>query len=117
MGATRILVELGSTDDSVWTYFDSQHKYIMNQMSQSYKTALATIRSTHPPVSIFLVQSSTVYSWSSGAKESHSVGSSTSDDIGGLLAQQLQTCFVALEAKQSDTVIGMNTLDSCTVYA
>ena len=41
----RILMELGSADDSVWTYFDNQHNYILGQMGHAYKTALSAIRS------------------------------------------------------------------------
>ena len=40
----RILLELGVSDDPVWAYFDGQHKYIMNQMNVSFKTALSSIR-------------------------------------------------------------------------
>lgn len=41
----RILQELGVTNDPVWTYFDSQHQFIMNQMNVTYKLAISTIRS------------------------------------------------------------------------
>lgn len=41
----RILMELGSADDSIWTYFDSQHNYIIGQMNHAYKMALSAIRS------------------------------------------------------------------------
>lgn len=46
----RVLLELGASDDPVWVYFDSQHKHIMHQMNQSYKTATALIRGTLLPV-------------------------------------------------------------------
>lgn len=37
-------MELGSSDEPVWTYFDSQHSYIMKQMNVAYKSATAIIR-------------------------------------------------------------------------
>jgi hypothetical protein len=40
----RVLLDLNTTEDPVWTYFDSQHKIIMAQMDISYKKAVATIR-------------------------------------------------------------------------
>lgn len=48
-------MELGSTDDSVWAYFDSQHQYIIDQMNQTYKSALSVIRSNAIPVPILVV--------------------------------------------------------------
>jgi hypothetical protein len=47
MFCARILLELGVADDPVWTYFDSQHKYIMNQMNISYKSAVGSIRGAY----------------------------------------------------------------------
>jgi exocyst complex component 2 len=40
----RILLELGSSDEPIWTYFDSQYKHILEQMNVSYQSALANIR-------------------------------------------------------------------------
>ncbi|KAF8886545.1 exocyst complex component sec5 [Infundibulicybe gibba] len=39
-----ILLELQANDDPVWTYFDSQHRYILNQMNESYRTSLAQVQ-------------------------------------------------------------------------
>lgn len=43
-------MELGSADDSVWTYFDSQHQYIIDQLNQTYKSAILAIRSNAIPI-------------------------------------------------------------------
>ncbi|KAJ7057829.1 exocyst complex component sec5 [Mycena amicta] len=40
----EILMELQINDDPVWTYFDSQHAYIMKQMNSSYKSSVSTIK-------------------------------------------------------------------------
>ena len=50
----RVLLELGASDDPVWVYFDNQHKYIMQQMNQSYKTATALIRGNSHFYRLFL---------------------------------------------------------------
>lgn len=40
----RILLDLQNSDDSVWTFFDSQHKLIMDQMNNHYKTSVTNIK-------------------------------------------------------------------------
>lgn len=42
----RILLELNIADDPAWTYFDAQHKYLMQQMNSSYRTAVSNIKSS-----------------------------------------------------------------------
>lgn len=39
-----ILMELSPNEEPVWTYFDAQHKYIINQMGDSYNSAVAVIK-------------------------------------------------------------------------
>lgn len=41
---SRILLELQGTDEPLWTYFDSQHKYIMAQMNKTSQNAKAIVR-------------------------------------------------------------------------
>jgi exocyst complex component 2 len=41
-------MDIQTSDDPVWTYFDSQHTYIIKQMNTSYKTAVASIRGLRP---------------------------------------------------------------------
>jgi exocyst complex component 2 len=42
----RILLDLQSGDDPVWTYFDSQHKHILSQMNKTYRSSVASIQCT-----------------------------------------------------------------------
>ncbi|THH07884.1 hypothetical protein EW145_g3080 [Phellinidium pouzarii] len=35
----EILLELSTSDDPTWVYFDSQHKHIMEKLNETYKTA------------------------------------------------------------------------------
>ncbi|KAF7972154.1 hypothetical protein HWV62_18804 [Athelia sp. TMB] len=80
----EILMELGSADDSVWTYFDNQHNYILGQMGHAYKTALSAIRR---------------------AKENHQTTPSNPEGLEKALVQQLQTGLAAADSKQSEGLI------------
>ena len=31
-------------EDPVWTYFDAQHKFILDQMKKAYQVALAVVK-------------------------------------------------------------------------
>ena len=43
--ARRILLELNpASDEPVWTYFDSQHKHILDRMTSVYQTAVAEVK-------------------------------------------------------------------------
>ncbi|KAH7915050.1 exocyst complex component Sec5-domain-containing protein [Hygrophoropsis aurantiaca] len=79
----EILLELNSSDDPVWTYFDSQHKYIMDQMNRSYKSAKSTIQA---------------------AKGKVSPESMDQESLNTMLATQLQICLAGLESKQPDLI-------------
>ncbi|KAF6747156.1 exocyst complex component Sec5-domain-containing protein [Ephemerocybe angulata] len=39
----EILLELQSTDEPVWTYFDSHHRHIIDEMNKAYSTAMSSI--------------------------------------------------------------------------
>lgn len=41
---SRILLELQGNDEPLWTYFDSQHKHIMEQMNKAYRAAKAVVQ-------------------------------------------------------------------------
>lgn len=97
-------MELSPHEEPVWTYFDAQHRYILDQMKETYNTAIAVIKGTgccawscygylltyYPPA---------VHDRS--AKET-----SPKDALTQSLASQLKTCLSALESKQADIVIG-----------
>jgi exocyst complex component 2 len=36
-------------EDPVWLYFDSQHKFILEQMKKSYQGAVAVVKRMSPP--------------------------------------------------------------------
>lgn len=95
------MLELGATDDPVWTYFDSQHKFILNQMNQAYKTAMATIRSMFQAAVPLCATN-----WTIVTRENKAPSISGPDDLSTILSQQLQSCFIALETKQSEAMIG-----------
>ncbi|EGO29432.1 hypothetical protein SERLADRAFT_445247 [Serpula lacrymans var. lacrymans S7.9] len=83
----EILLELNTTEDPVWTYFDSQHKYIVDQMNKTYHSATSHIQA--------LQDQSTPDITSPGA-------------LGTVLATQLQACFIALESKQPELIIAQS---------
>ncbi|KAJ7145330.1 exocyst complex component sec5 [Mycena crocata] len=80
----EILLELQTSDDPVWTYFDSQHAYIIKQMNSSYKTSVSAIRA---------------------ALEKSEPDITSQDSITTILAAQLQLAIGALDAKQSEAAV------------
>ncbi|KAI0371254.1 hypothetical protein BV20DRAFT_1120669 [Pilatotrama ljubarskyi] len=83
----EILYEFNISDDPAWTYFDAQHKHIVQNMRDAYGAAVKTIQA--------LVDKATL----------------TSPDNGPLnreLASQLQACVQALEMKQPEVVIAQS---------
>jgi exocyst complex component 2 len=42
----RILLELNMPDDPVWSYFDAQHSYILEQMRKVFSISVVTIQGT-----------------------------------------------------------------------
>ncbi|KIJ14534.1 hypothetical protein PAXINDRAFT_100026 [Paxillus involutus ATCC 200175] len=79
----EILLELNTSEDPIWTYFDSQHTYIMEQMRASYRSGVVAIETR--------------------SQTQPDIGSP--DVLSTALASQLQSCLAALETKQSDAVI------------
>nr|GAT42751.1 predicted protein [Mycena chlorophos] len=79
-----ILMDLQANDDPIWTYFDSQHTYIMKQMNASYKTAMLAIKT---------------------ALEKSQTEITHPDSLVAALAAQLQIAIAALDKKQADAVV------------
>ncbi|KIK70183.1 hypothetical protein GYMLUDRAFT_67436 [Collybiopsis luxurians FD-317 M1] len=79
----ELLVELPFIEDPAWTYFDSQHKYILEQMNKTYRISTAAVTSAL-------------------AKTSEGPGP---DSLINTLTTQLQQSMSALEAKLPDTVV------------
>ncbi|THH31004.1 hypothetical protein EUX98_g3179 [Antrodiella citrinella] len=79
-----ILLELTPNDEAVWTYFDAQHKYILEQMKETYTSAHTSIQAMH---------------------DRNSPEITSPDSLPAILSMQLKTCVVALESKQPDIII------------
>ncbi|KIK44226.1 hypothetical protein CY34DRAFT_11230 [Suillus luteus UH-Slu-Lm8-n1] len=86
----EILLELNVPEDPIWTYFDSQHKRIMDRMSAAYRTGVSN---------------------TDGAFLSRSTKSRTTPELSSpnalrqILTAQLQVCIVALDSKAPEAVI------------
>lgn len=80
----EILLELNVPEDPIWTYFDSQHKRIMDRMSAAYRTGVSNIDATKARTTPEL---------------------SSPNALRQILAAQLQVCIVALESKTPEVVI------------
>ncbi|KAH9941188.1 exocyst complex component Sec5-domain-containing protein [Epithele typhae] len=80
----EILYEFTSGDDPAWTFFDAQHKHIIQSMRDTYNSSVKTITSLN-------------------SKET-----APGPDNGSFnreLASQLQVCLQAVEGSQADVVI------------
>lgn len=80
----EILLELNVPEDPIWTYFDSQHKRIMDRMSAAYRAGVSNIDATKARTTPEL---------------------SSPNALRQILAAQLQVCIVALESKTPEVVI------------
>ncbi|KIJ63178.1 hypothetical protein HYDPIDRAFT_93197 [Hydnomerulius pinastri MD-312] len=80
----EILLDLNTSEDPIWTYFDSHHTHIMDQMTASYRSGVAAIKNAR----------------------NHTMPDISSPDVlNSTLASQLQICLAALDTKQSDQAI------------
>lgn len=80
----EILLELNVPEDPIWTYFDSQHKRIMDRMSAAYRTGVSNIDAT---------------------KSRTTPDLSSPNALRQILSAQLQVCIVALESKAPEAII------------
>ncbi|KAH9923300.1 exocyst complex component Sec5-domain-containing protein [Amylocystis lapponica] len=79
----EILVEIHPSDDAVWTYFDAQHKYILQHMQETYTTSVNAVK----------------------AFRDKTEDEGEPNALPSILTGQLRTCILVLESKQGDTVI------------
>ncbi|KAL1683156.1 exocyst complex component Sec5-domain-containing protein [Schizophyllum commune] len=77
----EILMDLNTAEDPMWTFFDSQHKYITDQMNTAYKTAVAKVQEVHDQHETDQTQMTT------------------------LIAAELRVAVAALETKQPEAVL------------
>ncbi|KAH9019422.1 exocyst complex component Sec5-domain-containing protein [Lactarius hengduanensis] len=80
----EILLELNMPEDPVWTYFDAQHKFILDQMQKAYQMALAAVKRK---------------------RDANTVPAQDSDSLKPLIAAQLKTCVASLKANKQEQVI------------
>lgn len=83
----EILLELNTPDDPVWTYFDAQHRFILEQMKKMYQIAVGVVHSK---------------------KEKTQPSIQGLDSLDAILASQLQTCVAALKSNQSEAVLSQS---------
>ncbi|KAH7869129.1 exocyst complex component Sec5-domain-containing protein [Lentinula edodes] len=79
----ELLIELPLTEDPAWTYFDSQHKHILEQMNKTFRISTAAVT----------------------AALEKSALDNAGDSLTDSLVTQLRQSISALEAKQPDAVI------------
>ncbi|KAL1705960.1 exocyst complex component Sec5-domain-containing protein [Schizophyllum commune] len=77
----EILMDLNTAEDPMWTFFDSQHKYITDQMNTAYRTAVAKVQEVHDQHETDQTQMTT------------------------LIAAELRVAVAALETKQPEAVL------------
>ncbi|KAG6333020.1 hypothetical protein ID866_6073 [Astraeus odoratus] len=80
----EILLELNTSQDPIWTYFDSHHTHIMDQITTAYRSGLAKIRS---------------------AADQNMPDITGPDALSATIASQLRVCLAVLDNKQSDSTI------------
>ncbi|KAF8480248.1 exocyst complex component Sec5-domain-containing protein [Russula ochroleuca] len=80
----EILLELNMPEDPVWTYFDAQHKFILDRMKKSYQESVAVVQRK---------------------RDIDVVPYRESGSLKSLLATQLGNCIAALKAGKQDQVL------------
>ncbi|KAF8553802.1 hypothetical protein OG21DRAFT_1603880 [Imleria badia] len=80
----EILLELNTSEDPIWTYFDSHHTHVMKQINTSYRSGVEAINNTLSQVPPEM---------------------GDPDGFNASLKSQLQLCLASLETKQPETAI------------
>ncbi|KAN0136858.1 Exocyst complex component Sec5 domain containing protein [Lactarius tabidus] len=80
----EILLELNMPEDPAWTYFDAQHKFILDQMKKAYQVALAAVKRK---------------------QDANRIPSQESESLKPLIAAQLKSCISSLKANRQEQVI------------
>lgn len=96
-------MELNPNEEPVWTYFDAQHKSILDQMKEAYSVGKRSVEGV--VLCLGVDRKNSLGKLAIHEKTSPSI--SSPDDLTGIITAQLKTCVSALESKQSDTVIGI----------
>ncbi|KAK0446022.1 exocyst complex component sec5 [Desarmillaria tabescens] len=80
----ELLLDLPTNEDPAWTYFDSQHKYIIAQMNKTYRASLDVVKAT---------------------LEKTATDPDGPETLTSVITSQLQASLAALEAKQPEAVV------------
>ncbi|KDR72595.1 hypothetical protein GALMADRAFT_252744 [Galerina marginata CBS 339.88] len=80
----EVLLELQSSDEPVWTYFDTHHKHILDGMNKAYRSSVSGVQAT--------IQKT-------------SVDATVSNALADSLQAQLQAAVADLVSQKPDTVI------------
>lgn len=108
--ARRILLELSpASDEPVWTYFDSQHKHILDRMTSVYQAAIVEVKGKRV-VFKHLCEHSNLFFFASAAKERTAPDLPNPDSLSILISAQLATCINAMDINQGEIVIGNSLL-------
>jgi exocyst complex component 2 len=99
---TRILLELNASEDPIWTYFDSQHKHIMDRMSTACRTGVTNIDGASP----LRCRGAYRLTCMTAMKSRTTPDLSPPNALRQVLGAQLQICLAALESKAPEVVVG-----------
>ena len=106
-------MELSPNEEPVWTYFDAQHKYILDQMQEVFTSAVIVVKSD----TAMIITSELLINFSYAAVHERSTEeASQKDELMNAISSQLRMCMHALESKQADSVIGKLCLTYLTGY-
>lgn len=107
---SRVLSELQSSDDPAWTYFDSHHKHILDQMTNVYHSSMEgkPERKLLPSNNVRLtVRIAT-------RKKINTNMTDTSDELADRLRNHLQIVAVELEGQKREIIFGEELLGSAS---
>ncbi|KAG6888464.1 hypothetical protein C0992_008432 [Termitomyces sp. T32_za158] len=86
----EVLLDLPAGDDPIWIYFDSQHKHILEAMKKTYLFGTAVIQFSD---------------YATAAIETTALENEPGI-LASQIAGQLQTAMIALEGKQTESIVG-----------
>jgi len=98
----RILLELDSSDEAIWTYFDSQHQYILSHMRKSHDQFAARANGEFAFAFIFLPLVRNLTRFSTALREK--IPAEALEEK--RLALDLQRSVLSLSGKDPDRILG-----------
>lgn len=101
----RVLSELQSSDDPAWTYFDSHHKHILDQMTNVYHSSVGTMEGK-PERELFPSNNVRLTVKIATRKKTNSNVTGASDELAERLRSHLQIVAVELEGQKREIIFG-----------